>query len=343
MAIKKESIASFSRELSTLISSNISILESLELIKQNYNGKMEKLIRDIIHDIKSGTQLSQALKKHTKYFNHLFCGLIKAGEESGRLNIMLEKIASYQENSIRLKKRIKKATIYPAVILSIALLVSIVLLVFVVPQFSHMFSEFNAKLPEFTRLILYLSALIQKDWYFILSFTITMLIVFKLLINYSQKFEQFVQDIVIKIPIFGNIIKKSILVKIFSTLAITIESGVPLNLALKLAQNTTNNYTYIELINNSISQIEQGVSFYKTLDNKKIPNKAIALIHIGEQSGNLTTMLNKLSETYDFEINNNVDNLNNLLEPIIMVILGVIIGSLVVGMYLPIFKLGTIL
>lgn len=335
-------VIDFNKELATLINSDIALMNSLKLIQDNAHLKLKPMINKITYDVSQGNSLSVSLQKHRE-FDKLLCALVHAGEESGQLALMLNKIATYQEKNQELKRKIKKALTYPILILLVALIVSAVLLIFVVPQFAEMFASFNAALPPFTQIIVQLSNWISNNWMILLITIFSVIMGVKLLLTHSKEFHYFVHQNLLKLPIFGIMLQKAAIVRIFSTLDITLKAGTPLDKSLELAAETANHPMYRAKIMEASQEIMRGDSLSCALKDCHIPNRALQLIKIGEQSGKLRDMLTTIANHYEQEINYVVDNLNNLLEPMIMVILGLLIGSLVIGMYLPIFKLGTIL
>ncbi len=334
--IQYKFIADFSRQLATLINSGIPVFMALNIIEQSSeHSGLRFLLGKIKKDIETGLALSEALKKHKKYFDDLFCNLIHIGEHSGTLDIMLNNIAHHQEKSMDLKRKIKKALLYPSVILATALTVTIVLLIFVVPQFGKLFHDFGAELPVYTRLVIKLSTIITHNFLFIAFGFISIITALKYMNT---------DKILLKMPIVRNILKKAIITRFSSTLAITLKAGLPLSEALQITANTANNKLFQHAILIIHEQVAAGQSISNAIAHSSLfPIRARQMIAIGEESGALDSMLNKTAEYYENEINYLVDNLNNLLEPAIMVILGILIGGLIIGMYLPIFRLGTII
>jgi type IV pilus assembly protein PilC len=342
--ISSKHIADFSRQLATLINSNIPLFNALNIMQQNCKHfNLRVLIENVKSNIEEGMALSDALKNQA-CFSKLFYNLVFIGEQSGTLDNMLNHIANYREKIEVQKHKIKKALLYPSVILLIAIIVSIVLLILVVPQFVELFNSFGAQLPIYTQFIIKLSTIIKSKGLFMLLVIIAMTFACKMVKRHCKKFAIFCDKIILKIPIIGSVLKKSIIARFCRTLAITFNAGLPLNEALQIIAETCNNQIYRQAIFKIHQQVSAGQNITSVMENNPLfPNRAVQMITIGEQSGTLDSMLVKIAEYYDAEVNYLVDNLNNLLEPSIMVILGILIGGLIIGMYLPIFKLGTVI
>lgn len=343
--ISSKHIVDFSRQLATLINSNIPLFTALNIMQQSCeHSNLRVLIENIKRDIEGGIVLSAALKKRIRYFGNLFCNLVFIGEQSGTLDIMLNHIANYHEKTEAQKHKIKKALLYPSVILLTAIIVSIVLLTFVVPQFVELFHGLQAQLPTYTQFIIQLSTIIRSKGLFMLLVIIITMFTFKTIKKRCKMFSVFSDKIILKMPIIGTVLKKSTIASFCRTLAITFNAGLPLSEALQIIAETCDNQIYQQTIFKIHQQVSAGQNITSAMENNPLfPKRAIQMITIGEQSGTLDNMLAKIAEYYDAEVNYLVDNLNNLLEPSIMVILGILIGGLIIGMYLPIFKLGTVI
>jgi type IV pilus assembly protein PilC len=342
--ISAKQIADFSRQLSTLINAGIPLLSSLNIIERSAEQKnIPTLINKIKQDIESGLPLSEALK-NTNYFDALFCNLIYIGEQSGTLDIMLKHIANYQEQNAAMKRKIKKALFYPAAILGTAIIVTSLLLIFVIPQFAQLFHGFGAELPVYTQLIIKLADYLKKYSLFILLGIIGIIIVGKIAKKRYLGFAKLLDKIILHLPIIGQIVKKAIIARLCHTLAITFKAGLPLSEALQIITQTCDNKVYQEVLIIMQDQVAAGQTISSVMQNNPLfPFRTIQMITIGEESGSLDTMLIKIAEIYESEVNFITDNLNNLLEPAIMIILGILIGGLIIGMYLPIFKLGSVI
>ncbi|KTD56983.1 pilus assembly protein PilC [Legionella santicrucis] len=340
--VKSSDITVFSRQLATMIESGIPLVQSFDIVaKGQTNKRLKELIEHIKHDVETGLTLSEALKKHPSHFNDLFCNLVDAGEKSGSLDIMLNKIATYKEKIETIKKKIKKALTYPIAVIIVALIVTAGLLIFVVPQFEALFKGFGADLPMMTKAVVNLSNFFQSYWYLIFGSLIGAVYAFIYAIKHSPKFAQNIDKALLKIPIIGPIIEKAAIARFARTLSITFAAGLPLVEALKSVAGATGNIIFSNATNKIREEVSTGQQMNKAMENTQLfPNMVIQMVAIGEESGALERMLSKVADFYEEDVDNAVDSLSSLLEPIIMTILGVLVGGLVVSMYLPIFKLG---
>ncbi|WP_151703797.1 type II secretion system F family protein [Nitrincola alkalilacustris] len=342
--IKPLDIAFFTRQMATMMKSGVPLLQGLEIVANGCEKtKLKELIYEVRNDVNSGTDLSTALKRHPKYFDDLFCSLVEAGEQSGALETMLDRIAEYKEKVESLKAKIKKAMTYPAAVVVVGIVVSAILLVKVVPQFQDIFRSFGADLPAFTLMVIGLSEFAQSYWFFALIGAVAFGFAFSKLMEKSQKFSDGVDRFVLKIPVLGEILKKAAIARFARTLSTTFAAGVPLVTALDSAAGAAGNVVY----RTSIIQIRNGVSTGQSLQNAVnmtgvYPVMVTQMIAIGEEAGSLDAMLDKIASFYEEEVDNAVDNLSSLLEPLIMVVLGILVGGLVIAMYLPIFQLGNV-
>jgi type IV pilus assembly protein PilC len=335
-------ITLFSRQLATLFDSGIPMFEALDIIAKGQNNKKFKvLLTQVKDDLLSGLTLTQALKKHPLYFNTLYTHLVDAGEQSGTLDLMLDKIANYKEKIERIKKRIKKTLTYPIAIVIMTFLVSAGLLLFVVPEFESLYAQFGAPLPLLTQVVVDLAQFVQSYWLFLLLGLLTSLGAFFHAKKHSLTFAQNLDESLLKIPVIGSILGKACIARFARTLCITFAAGLPLVEALKSVSGATGNRVFANATDKIASEVATGQRIYVAMKNTQVfPNLALQMIGIGEESGNLENMLCKVADFYEEEVDNAVDSLSNLFEPVIMTILGVLIGGLVVAMYLPIFKLG---
>lgn len=342
--IKAEDATLFTRQVATMLTAGIPLVQALGiLIEGSENPKVANLITDMKADIESGSNFSSAVKKFPNNFDHLYCSLIEAAEQSGTLDKMMAKIASYQEKSQSLKKKIKKAMIYPIAVVCVAIIVSIILLVKVVPTFQEMFKSFNAELPAFTQMILNLSTFIQK--YGLEIAVVTGFLIYSLIAMYKKNvtFRNAVQRMAVKIPVFGSLIEKTAIARFASTLATTSAAGVPLTEALDGAAQSTGNIVFSSAILNIKEWVAQGKQIRASMKKTGVfPVMVVQMIGIGEESGALEEMLNKVAKIYEEEVDVAVDGLTSLMEPLIMALLGVMVGGLVIAMYLPIFKMGSV-
>lgn len=342
--IKPLDISIFSRQLATMLAAGIPLVQAFDIVGRGHtNPSMQTLINAIKTDVESGTTLAEALGKFPKYFNELYCNLVDAGEQSGSLDIMLDKIATYKEKIESLKGKIKKAMFYPSAVIVVAIVVTTALLMFVVPQFQSLFQGFGADLPGLTLLVIRLSEWMQAYWLIIfvsIAFGIWVFIRAK---TKSKKFAHAVDRILLKIPIIGKILTKAAIARYSRTLSITFAAGLPLVDALKSVAGATGNILYAKATMKIREAVSSGQQMHMAMTMTNLfPNMAIQMVAIGEESGSLEQMLSKVADFYEEEVNNAVDGLSSLLEPLIMAILGVLVGGLVIAMYLPIFKLGSV-
>lgn len=346
--INAKYITDFSRQLCTLINSGIPILSAFNIIEQSceQNG-MRNLIKKIKTDLEAGNSLTISFQNKSHHFDNLFCSLIAIGEASGTLDVILSHIADYKEKSEELKRKVKKALLYPSVIFLIAIAVSAVLLVFVIPQFTELYQSFGAELPIYTQMVIKLAAIIKTKGIFFLGFIIVTFLFFRFYRKRSLRFALIIDKLLLKIPVFGILIKKAIISRFACMLAITFKSGLSLRQALQSMATIVENIAYKQAILKICEHVSAGQTITAAIaainENSLFPKRMIQMIAIGEESGNLDNMLIKIAEYYESEVNYFVDNLNNLLEPMIMVILGVLIGGLIIAIYLPIFRLGTVI
>ncbi|USQ12800.1 type II secretion system F family protein [Legionella lytica] len=338
-------IALFSRQLATMVESGIPLMHALDIVaKGQINPHLQELINEIKHDIGAGLTLSETLMKHSQYFNSLFCNLVKAGEQSGTLDIMLNKIACYKEKIESIKKKIKKAVSYPIAIVSVAVIVTVGLLMFVVPQFETLFQSFGADLPTLTLAVVKISQYIQSCWYCIFSSLALSIYAFIYAQKHSTAFAITVDKLLLKIPVIGPIIEKTVIARFSRTLSITFAAGLPLVDGLKSAAGATGNIMYANAIEYIKNEVFTGISMNKAMENTHLfPNMVMQMIAIGEESGALEKMLSKIADFYEEDVDNSVDALSRLLEPIIMSIIGILVGGLIVAMYMPLFKLGAVI
>jgi type IV pilus assembly protein PilC len=304
---------------------------------------MRDLVNDIRADIESGSSLSESLGKHPVQFDELFRNLVKAGESAGVLDTVLETIATYKENIETLKGKIKKAMFYPAMVVAVALLVSGILLVFVVPQFEDVFKNFGAELPAFTQLVIGFSRFMVGWWWAILVTVVGAGIAFIMIKKRSIAFSHFLDRLILKLPVIGQIMHNAALARFSRTLAVTFSAGVPLVEALDTVAGATGNTVYEKAVQRVRDDVAVGYQVNMAMKQTNLfPHMVVQMTAIGEEAGALDTMLYKVAEYYEQEVNNAVDALASLIEPLIVVLLGVIVGSMVIAMYLPIFKLAAV-
>jgi type IV pilus assembly protein PilC len=342
--ITPKDIAQFSRQIATMLKSGVPIVTALEIIGGGQkNPKVGTLINSVRSDIESGSALSEALGKHPVQFDELFRNLVKAGESAGVLDTVLDTIATYKENIETLKGKIKKAMFYPAMVVAVALLVSAILLVFVVPQFEEVFANFGAELPAFTQMVINLSRFMVKWWWVIFLTVAGAIIGFIMFKKRSLAFSHFLDRLILKLPVIGKIMHEAALARFARTLAVTFKAGVPLVEALESVAGATGNTVYEKAVLRVRDDVSVGYQVNMAMKQTGLfPHMVVQMTAIGEEAGALDTMLFKVAEFYEQEVNNAVDALASLLEPLIVVMLGVIVGSMVVAMYLPIFKLAAV-
>lgn len=342
--INSQDITIFSRQLATMMQAGIPIISSFDIVaKGQTNDNMKKLIESIKNSVEAGDTLADSLKKHPQHFNPLFCNLIDAGEKSGSLETMLNNIASYQEKTESIKKKIKKALFYPVAVLVIAALVSAGLLIYVVPQFESVFAGFGADLPAVTRFVIDLSEFMQSYWYIIFGGVGGAVYAFGYFKKTSKPFAHALDRLSLKMPVLGVILENAAIARFSRTLSITFAAGMPLVDALDCVAGATGNILFEIATKKVKDEVSTGQQMQIAMRASGLfPTMVIQMIAIGEESGNLETMLNKVADFYEEEVDNAVDGLSSLLEPIIMAILGVLVGGLVIAMYMPIFKLGTV-
>ncbi|RNF84274.1 type II secretion system F family protein [Montanilutibacter psychrotolerans] len=337
-------IAVFSRQIATMMKSGVPIVGAMEIIANgNKNPRMSKLVNDVRAEIESGSSMHEALSKHPVQFDELYRNLVKAGEGAGVLETVLDTVATYKENLEALKGKIKKAMFYPAMVVAVALIVSSILLVFVVPQFEDVFKGFGADLPAFTQLIVKLSRFMVSWWWAVLLIIVGVIVAFVMLKNRSLAFSHFLDRVILKLPVIGQIMHNSAIARFARTLAVTFKAGVPLVEALETVAGATGNTVYENAVLKIRDDVAVGYSVNMAMKQVNLfPHMVVQMTAIGEEAGALDTMLFKVAEFYEQEVNNAVDALASLLEPLIMVFLGVVVGGMVIAMYLPIFKLAAV-
>ena len=337
-------IAIFSRQIATMMKAGVPIVGALEIIASgNKNPKMQKLVNTIRADVESGSSLSEALGKHPVQFDELFRNLVRAGESAGVLETVLDTVATYKENLEALKGKIKKAMFYPAMVVAVALIVSAILLVFVVPMFEEVFAGFGAELPAFTQLVIGLSDFMVAWWWLVLLAVVGTAVAFMMALRRSPQFQYFLDRLLLKLPVLGQIMHNSAIARFARTLAVTFKAGVPLVEGLDTVAGATGNIVYEKAVHRVRDDVAVGYPVNMAMKQTNLfPHMVVQMTAIGEEAGALDTMLFKVAEFYEQEVNNAVDALSSLLEPLIMVFLGVIVGGMVIAMYLPIFKLGAV-
>ncbi len=337
-------IAMLTRQLATMMKAGVPLVQSFDIVTDGLENKsLQELVMSVRNDIASGTSFAGALRKHPRHFDDLYCNLVDSGEKAGALEKMLDRIATYLEKTEILKKKVKKAMTYPIAVVVVALIVTAILLVKVVPQFESLFQGFGAELPVFTQMVVRLSDWLQAWWFVVLLGIAGTIYLFKEANHRSQKFSDFVDKYVLKLPIIGEILDKSAVAKFGRVLSTTFAAGVPLVDALDSVAGATGNAVYRDAIQRIKNDVSSGTQLQASMRQQNIfPVMAVQLTAIGEESGNLDEMLEKVAEHYEGVVDDMVDNLTALMEPMIMVVLGVLVGGLIIAMYLPIFQMGQV-
>ncbi len=341
---KPEDIAVFSRQLATMLQSGIPLVQAFEIIGAGHDKPaMQRLILDIKATVEGGSTLHEALAKHPLYFDDLFVNLVEAGEQAGALETLLDKIATYQEKTEALKKKIKKALFYPAAVMIVAVVVTVILLIFVIPQFESLFAGFGADLPAFTRFVIDLSKGLQANGPYIAAIVGGGVYFFMYTHKRSRPLRESVDRFMLKMPVLGPILVKAAIARYSRTLATMFAAGVPLVEALTSVAGATGNIVYENAVLKMRDEVATGNRLQRTMEATGLfPNMVNQMIAVGEESGSLDQMAGKVADFYEQEVDNAVDSMSSLLEPLIMAILGVLVGGLVIAMYLPIFKLGSV-
>ena len=343
--ITTSDIAIFSRQLSTMLTAGIPLVQAFEIVGAGHeNAAMQKLILNIKGDVEGGSALAEALAKQPLYFDDLFVNLVEAGEQAGALETLLDKIATYKEKTEAIKKKIKKALTYPAAVMVVALVVTTILLVFVIPAFEDLFKGFGADLPTFTRMVIDLSVFVRTNGVILaigIAAAFTTFFYFK---KRSRALRHFLDRLSLKAPIIGPILQKASIARYARTLSTMFSAGVPLVEALQSVAGACGNIVYEQGVLAMRDEVATGQRLQQAMENTDLfPNMVIQMIAVGEESGSLDDMSAKVADFYEEDVDNAVDNLSSLLEPLIMSILGVLVGGLVVAMYLPIFKMGAVI
>lgn len=344
-AIKPADISVFTRQMATMLKAGVPLVQSFEIVAEgSEKPKMQELVNTIRNDVAAGGGLAPSLAKHPRMFDDLFCSLVASGEDSGTLEIMLARVATYKEKTEQLKAKIKKALTYPIAVVVVAIVVTGILLIKVVPQFADTFRSFGSDLPAFTLFVLNISNFVQKWWFVILIMIIAAIFVFREAKIRSVKFSELLDRIALRLPVFGSIVHDSVIARFSRTLATTFAAGVPLVDALESTAGAAGNSVYAKAIRQIKDDVTTGSTLYSsTKATGLFPNMLLQMMSIGEESGSLDEMLDKVANHYEEAVDNAVDSLSSLMEPMIMAILGVLVGGLMIAMYLPIFMLGSVI
>jgi type IV pilus assembly protein PilC len=342
--ISDKDICFFTRQLSTMLKAGVPLLQSFDIISQgNANPAFSKLLQEIRADIETGSSLHSAFKRHPDYFDALYCNLIAAGEQAGILEEILTRLALYKEKTLAVKRKIRSAMIYPLAILGVAAIVTTVIMIWVIPAFKDVFASFGAELPLPTQIVIWLSDMFVRYWYWVAAVLIISSLLFIRAWKRSPSMQISTDKLLLKLPLFGSVIRKAIIARWTRTLSTMFAAGVPLVESLDSVGGASGNAVYIEATRKISAAVSSGSSLVSAMQTTKaFPAMVTQMVAIGEESGALDQMLTKVAEFHEEEVDNAVASLSSLMEPIIMVILGVVIGGLVIAMYLPIFQLGSV-
>jgi type IV pilus assembly protein PilC len=342
--ITDKDITLFTRQLATMMKAGVPLLQAFDIVgKGHANPSVSKLILDLRSDIETGTSLNQAFRKFPLYFDPLFCNLVAAGEQAGILEDLLTRLAIYKEKTLAMKSKIKSALMYPVSILAVAFIVTAVIMIWVVPAFKEVFTSFGADLPAPTVFVMNMSEFFVKWWYLIFGGLFAGLYFFFQSWRRSLKMQQTMDRLLLRLPIFGDVIRKATVARWTRTLSTMFAAGVPLVESLDSVGGAAGNAVYLDATRKIQTEVSTGTSLTVAMQNSEVfPSMVTQMVAIGEESGALDSMLGKVADFYEEEVDDAVASLSSLMEPAIMVILGVLIGGLVVAMYLPIFKLGSV-
>jgi type IV pilus assembly protein PilC len=340
--ITEKDITMFTRQLATMMKSGVPLLQAFDIVgKGHSNPAVARLLMDIKNEVQTGSSLSQAFKKHPLYFDALYCNLINAGEQAGILDTVLDRLATYKEKILAIKGKIKSALTYPIAVIVVAFIITAVIMIFVIPAFKELFSSFGANLPAPTLAVMAMSDFFVKYWYAIFGGIGGSLYAFFYTLKRSKKMQETMQRLSLRLPVFGPILEKSATARWTRTLSTMFAAGVPLVDALDSVAGAAGNIIYYNATKKIQSEVATGTSLTVAMQNAELfPNMVIQMVAIGEESGALDSMLSKVADFFEAEVDDAVEALSSLMEPMIMVVLGTLIGGLVVAMYLPIFKMG---
>ena len=342
--ITTKDITVFSRQLATMMSSGVPLVQSFEIVGRGHENKaMQQLIMGIKADVEAGGSLNEALSKHPRQFSELYINLVVAGEHAGILEEILHKLATYMEKTEALKSKIKGAMFYPLAVVVVAFVITCILMIFVIPQFQDLFSGFGAELPALTQVVINMSKWFQAYWWLLIGMIVGAVFAIIQAMKRSLKFAHFVDRALLKFPVLGDILNKSAIARFARTLATMFAAGTPLVEAMTSVAGACGNIVYYEAVMKMRDEIATGTQMQAAMRDVNIfPNMVVQMVAIGEESGALDSMLSKVADWYEQEVDDAVESLTSLLEPLIMAILGVLIGGLVIAMYLPIFKMGQV-
>ncbi len=342
--IKDKDVTLFTRQLATMMKAGVPLLQAFDIVGRGHaNASVSKLLNDVRSDIETGSSLNQAFRKYPLYFDPLFCNLVSAGEQAGILDSLLDRLATYKEKILAIKGKIKSALFYPVAVLAVGFIVTAVIMIFVIPAFKSVFSSFGADLPGPTLVVMAISDFFVAWWWIIFPAIFGSIYFFLQSWRRSVKMQAFMDRILLQAPIFGDLVRKSSIARWTRTLATMFAAGVPLVEALDSVGGASGNWVYADATKKVQGDVATGVSLTNAMQNTNVfPNMVIQMVSIGEESGSLDGMLSKVADFFEAEVDDAVDALASLIEPLIIVVLGVLVGGMVVAMYLPIFKLGQV-
>ena len=343
-SITDKDIALFTRQLATIMKSGVPLLQSFDIVSKGHsNPAVSRLLLDIKTEVETGSSLKQAFEKHPLYFDALFCNLVGAGESAGILDSLLDRLATYKEKILAIKSKIKAALFYPLSIVIVAFVITAIIMIFVIPAFKQVFTSFGADLPGPTLLVMAISDFFVQYWYAIFGGLIGSVYAFFWTWKRSQKMQIFMDRVMLRIPVFGDLVRKSSIARWTRTLSTMFAAGVPLVEALDSVAGASGNHEYYVATKKIQSEVATGSSLTSAMQGTEVfPNMVIQMVSIGEESGSLDGMLSKVADFFEQEVDDAVEALSSLMEPMIMVVLGTLIGGMVIAMYLPIFKLGAV-
>ena len=342
--VTEKDVSLFTRQLATMMKSGVPLLQTFDIVGRGHeNPAVGKLLLDIKTDVETGSSLSQAFRKFPLYFDQLYCNLVAAGEQAGILETLLDRLATYKEKMLAIKSKIKSAMFYPTAVIIVAFIITAVIMIFVIPAFKNVFANFGADLPAATLVVISISDFFVAYWWAIFGSLGGGGFFFFYTWKRSEPMQIAMDRIVLRLPIFGDIIRKSVMARWTRTLSTMFAAGVPLVEALESVGGASGNYVYKIATKQIQSEVSTGVSLTSSMQNTQLfPNMVVQMVAIGEESGSLDAMLSKVADFFEAEVDDAVEALSSLMEPLIMVVLGSLIGGMVVSMYLPIFKLGSV-
>jgi len=341
-SVSDKDVTLFTRQLATMMKAGVPLLQSFDIVgKGHANPAVARLLMEIKTDVETGSALAAAFRKHPLHFDALFCNLVAAGEQAGILETLLDRLANYKEKILAIKSKIKSALFYPVAIIVVAFIITAVIMIFVIPAFKQVFTSFGADLPAPTLLVMAISDVFVKYWYIIFAAIGGGVWGFLELWKRSVPVQIFMDRLMLKVPVFGDLVKKSTIARWTRTLSTMFAAGVPLVEALDSVGGASGNYVYVLATKEIQKKVSGGTSLTASMQEANVfPNMVIQMVSIGEESGALDSMLSKVADFFEAEVDDAVDGLTSLMEPMIMVVLGVLIGGMVIAMYLPIFKIG---